>query len=203
LNFKPEKNRSARDRILEYFKLRVGEIINKDELIEIAKISDWARRVRELKDEYGWEIESFRDSHDLKPGQYRLRSLEQGAIAPRIVTAEQRRHILQRDGYKCQYLNQDGKMCGLKEGDPHPYRKGRRVTLQIDHIIPISLGGNNEEDNLRTFCSFHNALRTNLYLADGTVDILILIRKLPLEAKREAYDYLKQFFEGNSNQLTE
>jgi hypothetical protein len=197
-----KKNQSARDRLLAYFKSRVGEVIDKDTLREVAQIAEWARRIRELKDEYGWNIESFRDASDLKPGQYRLKSLEQGVITSRTITTEQRQRILQRDNYMCQYLNQEGKICGLKKGDPHPYNPKKRVNLQIDHIIPITLGGSNSDENLRAFCNFHNALRANLYLADGTVDVLMLVRKLPLAAKREVYEYLKQFFEGKSNQPT-
>lgn len=49
---------SARNRILFYFRSYQGEIINGDELLAIAGISEWARRVRELRVQEGWAITS-------------------------------------------------------------------------------------------------------------------------------------------------
>ena len=36
-------------------------------------VSEWARRVRELREKEGWPILTHNDSTDLKPGQYLLR----------------------------------------------------------------------------------------------------------------------------------
>jgi len=44
--------------------------------------------------------------------------------------------ILQRDKFKCTY-------CGLSKDE---------VPLHIDHIVPVSKGGTNDEANLRTAC---------------------------------------------------
>ena len=47
---------SARDRILAYLQKFVGKEITSDELAVVAGISDFARRIRELRTEFGWPI---------------------------------------------------------------------------------------------------------------------------------------------------
>jgi hypothetical protein len=56
------------------------------------------------------------------------------------LTESAKKNIYIRDKYECQY-------CGSKED------------LEIDHIIPLSKGGNNEPDNLITSCHKCNALK--------------------------------------------
>lgn len=63
---------SAKGRILAYFRLNVGKKVGKDELILVSRISEWARRVRDLRAE-GWGIVSFNEEPSLKPGEYILR----------------------------------------------------------------------------------------------------------------------------------
>ena len=47
---------SARSRILIYLRTYVGKVIAGDELMVVAGISEYARRIRELRVEYGWPI---------------------------------------------------------------------------------------------------------------------------------------------------
>jgi hypothetical protein len=56
--------------------------------------------------------------------------------------------IFERDGFTCQY-------CGAMPPD---------VTLQLDHIHPISKGGADTEDNLTTACRDCNAGKSNRIL---------------------------------------
>lgn len=65
----------AKTRILEYFKLSAGKKVNKDQLMLVARISEWARRVRELRAQ-GWDIASHNEMPGLKPGEYVLRTLK-------------------------------------------------------------------------------------------------------------------------------
>ncbi len=54
------RGQSARDRLREHFLLHVGRVMDGDELRPIAKgISEWARRIRELRDEEGLQIRKF------------------------------------------------------------------------------------------------------------------------------------------------
>lgn len=49
---------AARDRILYYFRRYTGTIINGDELLVVSGIQEYARRVRELRVQFGWAIVS-------------------------------------------------------------------------------------------------------------------------------------------------
>lgn len=55
---------SARGRVIAYFKRYPRTVINGDELMVVSGIAEWARRVRELRVQFGWVIYSgvtFRD----------------------------------------------------------------------------------------------------------------------------------------------
>ncbi len=47
---------AARDRLLKYFRAYSGVVLNEKELSLVARISEWARRVRELRVQFGWAI---------------------------------------------------------------------------------------------------------------------------------------------------
>jgi len=60
----------AKDRIRSFFEANVGKIVTTHQIREVARISEYARRIRELRDEEGMQIKSHIDRHDLKPGEY-------------------------------------------------------------------------------------------------------------------------------------
>jgi len=47
---------AARDRLLYYFKQYPQHVISRQELAVVSGISEWARRVRELRVEQGWAM---------------------------------------------------------------------------------------------------------------------------------------------------
>ena len=51
-----EEVTSARDRMLAYFRKYPRTVIEGDELLVVSGIGEWARRVRELRVEFGWSI---------------------------------------------------------------------------------------------------------------------------------------------------
>lgn len=61
--------------------------------------------------------------------------------------------VLERAGYKCQ-------ACGSKPN------KNNDIVLQIDHIIPISLGGTNNISNLQVLCKECNESKRNNFFTD-------------------------------------
>ena len=67
---------SARDRILRYLKKNVGRVVEGRILETVGGISEWARRIRELDVEHGYQIATNETDTSLHPGQYRLDSLE-------------------------------------------------------------------------------------------------------------------------------
>src|SRR5205809_3718270 len=67
---------AARDRIRAYLKLLPGEVIEGIELQVVGGIQEFARRVRELRVEYGYNISTGYSREDLRPDQYVLESAE-------------------------------------------------------------------------------------------------------------------------------
>jgi len=47
---------AARDRILQYLLKYPATVVQGEELMVVAGIGEWARRVRELRVEHGWSI---------------------------------------------------------------------------------------------------------------------------------------------------
>lgn len=54
----PEQAKGARDRIIRYFSKYPRQVIRGEELMVVAGIGEWARRVRELRVQFGWSIAS-------------------------------------------------------------------------------------------------------------------------------------------------
>jgi hypothetical protein len=179
----------ARDRIREFFIANVGKIVTTQKIRKVGGISEYARRIRELRDEEGYQIKSHIDLADLKPGQYILETLEQKPVIARTISPQLRNEILERNGFTCQ-------RCGAGVGDPDPFNSNRKVRLHIDHIKPISQGGTDDKDNLRVLCSACNQGRANVQPpSDTALNLLARIRKLPKDKQQEIFEFLKRKFE--------
>ncbi len=68
-------------------------------------------------------------------------------IAPAI-----RDRVYVRDEGQCTFEAPDGRRCASTRG------------LQIDHIRPVALGGEGEDENLRVLCAYHNRLEAERVL---------------------------------------
>ena len=66
--------KSAKQKLLEYFKENVGVWIHYKKLADVASTSDWAREIRTLRQE-GWKIQHQGGS---KKSEYQLTSIEKG-----------------------------------------------------------------------------------------------------------------------------
>lgn len=165
------KKLGARDKLRKYFLEHIGEILDSDVLREVAGISEWARRVRELRNEEGYQILTHHDRSNLKPGQYILEDSKPQPSFAREISKETRAFVLDRNGFTCQ-------MCGAVAGEPHPYDPNRKTRLHIGHIIDKSMGGTDDPSNLRALCSICNEGAANLTLDRPSHDkLLIQIRR--------------------------
>jgi hypothetical protein len=62
-----------------------------------------------------------------------------------------RRQLMEKAGKCCEYVNNNGQRCdGIYQ-------------LQVDHKIPVALGGSNNISNLRVLCRTHNLLEAKRY----------------------------------------
>lgn len=192
------REKGSKTKLREFFIENAGKILDKDILGKIAGKSEWARRVRELRNEEGMNIITHNDRSDLKPGQYLLVDLKILPAFERGISKETRAFVLDRNGFTCQ-------MCGAVAGEPHPYDANRKTRLHIGHIIDKSMGGTDDASNLRAICSVCNEGASNLTLdrpssikllaqlrratsADQIEVLKWIIRKFPIQAK----DLLKE-----------
>lgn len=176
-------SQGARAKLRSYFLGHVGKVLGSDKLREVAGgISEWARRVRELRDEEGFDIQTHNDRSDLKPGQYVLVSPKPKPAFERGISKETRSLVLDRNGFTCQ-------MCGAAAGEPHPYDHGRKTRLHIGHILDKSMGGDDSPGNLRAICSVCNEGASNLTL--NRPDAIKLIAQVRRASANDQLDVLE------------
>lgn len=165
------KRQGSRAKLRQHFLNNTGKVMNSDELREVAGISEWARRVRELRSEEGYQILTHNDRSDLKPGEYLLLDPTPQPAFERAISKEARAYVLDRNGFTCQ-------MCGAVAGELHPYDTTRKTRLHIGHIVDKSQGGSDEPSNLRAICSVCNEGASNLTLErPSNLKLLAQIRR--------------------------
>jgi 5-methylcytosine-specific restriction endonuclease McrA len=190
----------AKARIREFFLANIGKIVTSIQIRDAAgvSVSEWARRLRELRGDDHWPILSHHDRADLKPGQYVLMKSppHKSAVSfTRPISAKLRAQVLDRNGFTCQ-------MCGKCPGEIDP-ETGRKVRLHIGHIIDKSLGGKDELSNLRALCSACNQGAKNITTEKPTtIWLLSQIRRAGQDEQKAVYEWLKNKFGGQSNQTT-
>lgn len=140
-----KSKQGVRDKILAFLRKNVGQPITGEELRYVAKDrTEWARRVRELRTELGWPVQTCNTGRpDLPIGVYMLEQDRQSPEHDRTIPDPVRRKVLQRDGYKCT-------ACGWshKQWNPSDPRH-----LELHHIEHHARGGKNIEGNLSTLCT--------------------------------------------------
>lgn len=190
------KKKGARAKLREHFLANIGRVMDSDELREVAGgITEWARRVRELRTEEGYQIQTHNDRSDLKPGQYILEDPTPKPAFERAISKETRAFVLDRNGFTCQ-------MCGAVAGEPHPYDPSRKTRLHIGHIIDKSQGGTDDPSNLRALCSVCNEGASNLTLERPSVQkLLIQIRRAKGGDQVEVLKWLVKKFPKQAKEI--
>jgi len=184
------RQEGSKKRILTFLLANMGRIIEGSEIRAVSgNASEWARRVRELRDEEGYQIYSHRDRAELKPGQYLIETDQRLPAFPRDISKETRAYVLERNGYTCQ-------MCGLAAGDPDPFDPKRKVRLTLGHIIDKSKGGIDSPSNLRAICTNCNEGRQNTAPPKpDRIHLLSQVRRATVDDQLYLLDWLEQKFE--------
>lgn len=187
-----DKSKGSKQRILDYLLAHLGQVVTKDELREASgNVSEWARRLRELRDEEGYQILSHKDRNDLKPGQYLLETAKRLPAFARDISKETRAYVLERNGYTCQ-------MCGLAAGDPDPFHRGRTVRLTMGHILDKSKGGEDTPGNLRAVCTNCNeGLQNTAPPKPDRIHLLAQVRRATIDDQLAVLDWLERKFTQN------
>lgn len=137
---------SMRERILEYLRRNVGNPVTGEELRYVAHGSEWARRVRELRTEYGWPITTKASGNPTLPvGVYVLEQDRQTPAHDRHIPDHVRREVLRRDGYQCQ-----NPQCGWTHAE---WNRSDPRFLEVHHVVHHAHGGKNDLENLVTYCN--------------------------------------------------
>ena len=80
------------------------------------------------------------------------------AARPRYIPAAVRREVWLRDGRRCQYPLDSGGTCDAT------------ARLELDHLVPVALGGPSTAANLRVVCAFHNRVAARAALGGALVE---------------------------------
>jgi hypothetical protein len=91
--------------------------------------------------------------------------------------------VFKRDSFTCQY-------CGRSAPD---------VVLQVDHIAPVSKGGDNTITNLITSCADCNAGKGDRELSDSTVVAKQQAQLAALQERREQIEMMMDWQRGLAN----
>lgn len=126
-------------KILE--RLLRGDWVGTEELLDLTNQKYLDRRVRELRDEEGWQIVHERKGRE---HGYRLVSTQRGKGRKRhYLSTKEKRRIFERDGYVCQ-------ICA---------RHLSSEDAQIDHKVPLIRGGDLGASNIQTLCLECNVVK--------------------------------------------
>jgi len=178
----------ARAKIRAFLEANVGKVVTTHEISKVAGIRDYQRRIRELRNEEGMKIQSYKDRVDLKPNEYMLAGLERLPAIERGISNQLRMEILERNGFTCQ-------LCGRTGGDADPSDPACKVRLVIDHEVPIEQGGTNDRSNLRVLCTACNQARSNIQPPTETAkNLMARIRKQSRSVQKEVYEALRRTF---------
>lgn len=175
--------------ILEFFLRHIGKVL---ESKDIQKASggavEWARRVRELRNEDGYQILSHKDRVDLKPNQYLMETIERLPAFARSISNETRAWVLERNGYTCQ-------MCGVAAGDPDPLGGDRTVRLTMGHILDKSKGGDDSPRNLRAVCTNCNqGLQNTALPKPDRIHLFAQLRRATIPDQQAVLEWLLRKF---------
>lgn len=184
-----KKPLGSKQLILNFFLAHIGEILTSKEIQEASGgASEWARRVRELRNEHGYQILTHKDRAELKPNQYLLETHKRVPAFKRGISKETRAQVLERNGYTCQ-------MCGVAAGDADPLGGPRSVRLTIGHIIDKSKGGVDLPQNLRAVCTNCNeGLQNTAPPKPDRIHLLAQVRRATIQDQKAVLEWLLKKF---------
>ena len=184
----------SKKKILDYFLANIGKVLeSRDIQAASGGAVEWARRVRELRNEDGYQILSHKDRADLKPNQYLLETDKRVLAFSRDISKETRARVLDRNGNTCQ-------MCGLAAGDVDPFNPMRTVRLTMGHILDKSKGGDDSVNNLRALCTNCNEGIQNASMPKpDRIHLLSQIRRATISDQEAVLDWLLTKFKSTRN----
>lgn len=184
---------SARDKLRDYLSANVGKILRTRDLREVAGINDYARRIRELRDDEGMLIKSHKERNDLRPDEYVLESLERLPVGDPRILPSLRKIVLERDGSRCRLCSADARIA-------YPDARPSRIKLRIEYIEPLEHGGTEQPENIGVICSECAKGKQKAQRGGQSArELLVLIRRASPAVQREVLAVLKRSFERQAD----
>jgi len=201
----PYNQESIRERIKALFLDNIGKVITREQIIKVATDpktgrvpENWHQRLSELRTDEGYTILSRRDTPDLKVSEYMMLTTERRPNAGKRVRPDPETwaKVLERAGHRCEWI-EGGIKCNLKEGEIDPIGGGT-VRLTPDHKTPHSVNPKTDPrkpDRWQALCGRHQVMKKN-YWDDrtGWLNVYAIVQASSEKEKREAYEFLKQYF---------
>jgi hypothetical protein len=165
---------SARIDLYNYISTGGLKMYSTEELRKVGKISDWARVLRQLKQDGVIDYDNSSAGYNItRISNYTSIKVRSG------LNSKDKYRIRNRDGHRCQ-------SCGKGVNDG--------VKLHIDHKIPIDWGGGNDDSNLWTLCDECNLAKKSFFKDDFDAETMKLVYN-----QSNGYQRLKVLFENSPN----
>lgn len=168
---------SARKRLFDYVNQKgINHNYNSKELQEVGAVDDWARSLRQLRQD-----DVLLYEYDSTKREYRFTEINEYSNTTKRagLTSKTKYRIRNRDGHLCQSCGK-----GVKDG----------VKLHVDHKIPLELEGTNLDDNLWTLCDDCNQGKKDFYSDDFDIEVMTKVFQ-----EKSGYQRLRVLFELSPN----
>jgi hypothetical protein len=196
---------TVRKRIEALFFDNIGKVVTREMIIKVAtdpttgrQPENWHQRLSELRTDSGYTILSWRDDANLAVEEYLMPTRERRPIAAKRVkpTKECWDAVLGQAKHACEW-DEDGQLCGLKEGDTDPVGGGK-VKLTPDHKSPHSMKPDTDPadpNQWRALCGRHQVMKKNYWdNQTGKLNITAILQAATENDKKAALDLLLKYF---------
>jgi len=201
----PYPQTTVRKRIEALFLDNIGKVVTREMIIEAAadpttgrQPENWHQRLSELRTDVGYTILSWRDDASLAVEEYLMPTkLKRPAAAKRVKPSKACWDaVLRYANHACEW-DEDGQVCGLKEGDTDPVGGGK-VRLTPDHKSPHSMKPDTDPadpNQWRALCGRHQVMKKN-YCDNqtGKLNITAILQAAKERDKRVALAFLLKYF---------
>lgn len=135
--------RSGKGRIRKYLRDNVGNTVTSERIARVSGIKQYARRIRELRNEEGFIIDSTRTRSELKQNEYYVREIKEDFDEKSRISVKARKKQIDRQA-SCE-------ICGRHRDHPDvKYIEVDHIESFIDFDDPDAV---NNPENLRTLCN--------------------------------------------------
>jgi hypothetical protein len=198
-------DKTIRDRIRSFFLDNIGRVATREQIMKVATDpktgrtpENWHQRLSELRTDEGYTILSWRNRGDLKVSEYLMPTSKRRKVAGKRVKIDPDtwQAVLRKAGYRCQW-REDGKTCGLRDGDIDPIGGGT-VKLTPDHKRPHAVDPKADPKDpgaWQPLCGRHQVVKKN-YWDDttGWLNVYAIVQAASEPEKRRVYEFLKKYF---------